>query len=121
MSNQRGFTLLEVMVAVTIFAAVAVTITDTSSMRVNNLLSMHTSTLASFVAENRLAEIRLTGIVPAAGDSKDTVRMADQEWYLYTHVEDTQFPGMRRIEVSVAPEQNKENPVVTLATVMGSR
>ena len=119
MNNARGFTLLEVMIAVTIFAAVAVTITDTSSMRVNNLLSMHTSTLASFVAENRIAEIRLTGVVPAVGDSKDNVRLADQEWFIYTHVEDTQFPGMRRIEVAVAPELNKDTPVVTIATVMG--
>ena len=120
MTEQRGFTLLEVMVAVTIFAAVAMTITDTSSMRINNLLSMHTSTLASFVAENRLTEIRIAGPAPAAGDSTDTVRMAGRDWYLYTHVEETQFPGVRRVEVAVATEEHKDSPVITLATVMGN-
>lgn len=118
-SNIRGFTLLEVMIAIAIFAGVAVTITDTASMRVNNLLSVHTMTLASFVAENRLAEIQLNGAVPSEGENKDIITMGDNEWSILTKVEKTQFPGMVRIDLSVGPQELKDTYVITLSTVMG--
>ena len=105
-----GFTLLEVMIAVAIFAGVAVTITDTASMRVDNLLSVRTMTLASFVAENRLAEIQLSGIAPGEGENKDIIEMGDSEWNILTKVEKTQFPGMVRIDLSKASKVTRSKP-----------
>ncbi|MFT6422168.1 MAG: general secretion pathway protein I [Thalassolituus sp.] len=119
LKHSLGFTLLEVMIAVAIFAGVAVTITDTASMRVDNLLSVRMMTMASFVAENRLAEIQLTGTPPGEGENKDVIEMGDNEWNILTKVEKTQFPGMVRIDLSVAPEEFKDNYVITLSTVMG--
>ncbi|MBN58529.1 MAG: type II secretion system minor pseudopilin GspI [Thalassolituus sp.] len=118
-TSQAGFTLLEVMVAVAIFAGIAITISDTASMRVNNLLTMRTMTMASFVAENRLTDIRLTGIPPQPGETNDIVEMAGQEWHLLTEVTKTQFPGLVRIDVAVAPEITPDNPVINLSTIMG--
>ena len=117
--KQKGFTLLEVMVAVAIFAGIAITISDTASMRVNNLLSMRSMTIASFVAENRMVDIRLAGAVPQPGVTNDTVEMAEQEWHLLTKVSKTEFPGLVRVDVSVAPEVDPDNPVITLSTIVG--
>lgn len=118
-SKDKGFTLLEVMVALTIFALVAVTITDTISVRVNGLISMRTQLLASFVVENQLNEIRIKGVLPDIGETKDKVEMADQEWHVITKVEETQFPGMRMVSVSVAKEETKDSVVYSLSSIMG--
>ena len=114
-SRQSGFTLLEVMVAVAIFAGIAITISDTASMRVNNLLSMRTMTLASFVAENRLTDIRLAGVPPQAGETNDIVEMAGQEWSLELNTVKTPDANIRQVEVNVRlnPEADPMATVVT--------
>jgi general secretion pathway protein I len=119
-TNRRnsGFTLLEVMIAVTVFAVIATTISQTTSQSVDNLLYLQDKTLASFVAENRLTEVRLSGY-PNVGDSNDVVDMAGREWRVNTKVENTEFPDTRRVTVAVASIDNKESSLATIATIMG--
>jgi len=116
--QQQGFTLLEVMIAVTVFAVIATTISQTTSQSVGNLLYLQDKTLASFVAENRLADIRLNGF-PAIGDRNDVVDMAGREWRVNTNVENTQLPDTRRVTVSVAALENKEANLASIATIVG--
>lgn len=116
--QQQGFTLLEVMIAVTVFAVIATTISQTTSQSVGNLLYLQDKTLASFVAENRLADIRLNGF-PAIGDRNDVVDMAGREWRVNTSVENTQLPDTRRVTVSVAALENKEANLASIATIVG--
>jgi len=116
--HHSGFTLLEVMIAVTVFAVIATTISQTTSQSVGNLLYLQDKTLASFVAENRLTEVRLSGY-PSVGDSNDVVDMAGREWRVNTKVENTEFPDTRRVTVAVASIDDKESSLATIATIMG--
>lgn len=116
--KQGGFTLLEVMIAVTIFAVIATTISQTTSQSVGNLLYLQDKTLAAFVAENQLAEIRLAPF-PNVSDSNDVVDMAGREWRVNTKIENTQLPDTRRVTVSVADLNDKESNLATLATIVG--
>lgn len=118
--SSQGFTLLEVMIALMVFVSVAVTITDTTGLRVSSLFSMKDQTLAAFVAENRIAEIRLSGMVPPEGEAKSTTEMANREWRLVTKSEKTQFGEMRRITVEVSDNESPDRVLYTLATVMGA-
>src|SRR5690606_41115542 len=70
----RGFTLLEVMIALTIFAAIAIVISDTASQSASSLIHLQDKTLAAMVAENRMAELRLNGLPPQGERSDQTDR-----------------------------------------------
>lgn len=114
----RGFTLIEVMIALSIFAVMAAAISKTASQNADITLYLEEKTLASFVAENRLSALKLSGY-PAATQTKDSEEMAGREWHITTKVEETPLPNFRRIDIQVAKEDDKENPLVSLTGFMG--
>ncbi|OUS41403.1 type II secretion system protein GspI [Oleispira antarctica] len=113
-----GFTLIEVMISLSIFAVMAAAISRTASQNADTTLYLEEKTLASFVAENRLNKLKLSGY-PAATQTKDSVEMAGREWHITTKVENTQLPNFRRIDVQVAKMVDKENPLINLTGFMG--
>lgn len=116
--KNTGFTLIEVMIALSIFAVMAAAISRTASQNADTVLYLEEKTLASFVAENRLNQIKLTGF-PAATQTKDDVEMANREWHITTKVEETPLPNFRRIEIKVAKMSDKESFLVSLTGFMG--
>jgi len=113
-----GFTLIEVMIALSIFAVMAAAISRTASQNADTVLYLEEKTLASFVAENRITQIKLTGF-PAATQTKDDLEMANREWHITTKVEETPLPNFRRIEIKVAKMSDKESSLVSLTGFMG--
>lgn len=116
--RSKGFTLLEVMIAVTVFAAIAVTISETASQSVNSVLYLQDKTLASMVAENRMTEMRLQGL-PAVGEKNDTVKFANREWHLNIKTTATDFPDTHMVIIAVADITHKDNSILQLTTIMG--
>lgn len=120
-----GFTLLEVMIALTIFAALAVTISSTASQAVNNALQLEEKVLATWVAENALTQMRIqtrsSRALPPQTQSSDELEMAGREWVVKTDVEKTDFPGVVRITISVALKRDKAYNLASIATILGAR
>ena len=58
--QQQGFTLLEVMVALAILAVVAVSASKASRSYLQSVDNMKTRTFAYYVAQNTLADLRMT-------------------------------------------------------------
>lgn len=116
--KNTGFTLIEVMIALSIFAVMAAAISRTASQNADTVLYLEEKTLASFVAENRLNQIKLTGF-PAATQTKDDIEMANREWHITTKVEETPLPNFRRIEIKVAKMSDKESSLVSLTGFTG--
>ena len=114
----RGFTLLEVMIALTIFAAMAMVISDTASQSASSLIHLQDKTLAAMVAENRMAELRLNGL-PPQGERNDQLSMAGRDWLITSKVEKTEFPDTHRVTIEVSDATNKDAIVATLASIMG--
>lgn len=116
--RMAGFTLLEVMVALTVFVGIALTLSQTASQSVDTTLYLQEKTLASMVAENKLNTLRLEGM-PAVGVRNDLTRLADRQWHLTTKVEKTEFPDTNRVTVTVALAESKDSPLMSLVTIIG--
>jgi general secretion pathway protein I len=116
--NHRGFTLLEVMVALVIVGtALGASLRAVSSLTQNSS-DLRASMMATWSAENRLAEIRLGHQWPALGQRRFDCPQGDLQLICEEQVHTTPNPYFRRVEVSVFNAQNMERRIIKLAQVV---
>ena len=80
-NNQKGMTLLEVMVALLIFALTGTAILKAAGDHLNNVGQIEAVTFASYVASNRLNQLQLDDTWPPKNNLKGSMEMADRTWY----------------------------------------
>jgi general secretion pathway protein I len=113
--RDRGFTLIEVLVAVAVLAIALGAVLSSVTRYAANAGYLKERTLAVFVAHNRLAEIELEPVYPAIGKSDGEVEMAGTKWHWDAEVLETPDPNLRRIDVRVqAP--GREGDAVKLSS-----
>lgn len=78
--RQRGMTLLEVLVALAVFATAALSVMKAVSQHLNTLSYLEEKTFAAMVADNELAKVRLSGEIPTSA-KKGKSELAGREWY----------------------------------------
>lgn len=118
--HQKGFTLLEVMVALAIFAVAAVALTKAGMNYVNTVEGIETRTLAHFVAMNEAASMTVTQAW-LEGSAEHNVEEQGRRWQIATQA----FPiattaSVRRVEIKVAPivpETDKPGDTATVLVV----
>ncbi|WP_396586495.1 type II secretion system minor pseudopilin GspI [Bermanella sp. R86510] len=124
--KQAGFTLLEVMVAITVFALVASTLSQSSAITVDNQIHLERKMLASWIAEN---EINLSRSLPYADIQSDSseITYAERKWIVTKQVnEQKQFPGIplpleiKKMIVSVATKESPDSPVHSLTAYVAN-
>jgi len=118
----RGFTLVEVLVALTVVALglTALMVAVSGTARTSGYL--RDKTIAQWIALNRLTQVRL--MVNKLGDNQDKgqIDFAGRKWHYDTRYFDTQFQSMKRIEVRVYPGDagTKSNPIAQSTGFMGA-
>lgn len=101
MKNQRGFTLLEVLVALVIVGtALGASLRAVGSLTQNSG-DLRAAMMATWSAENRLSQIRLAQEWPAIGQRQFPCPQSDLSLLCDEQVFTTPNPFFRRVEVSV--------------------
>ena len=112
--HSRGFTLLEVLVALAIFAIVAAVVLTAAGRSLNNAGRLEALTLASWIADNRLTELQLQQPAPGLGREDQAIEFAGRRWQTLSEVETSGTPGLLRIRVWVAaaePRRGRGGPI----------
>ncbi len=107
MRGARGFTLIEVLVALAIVAIGMAAVLETITSSADTAIYLRDKTFANWVALNQIETVRLAGQQPAEGKSDGDVDFAGRKWHWHQEVNGTQVPGMARIDVSVRPSDVK--------------
>lgn len=97
----RGFTLLEVMVALVILALALLAAVRAASLEARALTQVRESTLAHWVAANAIAELRLNEGMPPTGRREGRVELGGRRWHWIAEIVATEHPQIRRVETQV--------------------
>jgi general secretion pathway protein I len=116
-SPARGFTLIEVLVALGIVAVALMAGIRASSSLASNAMRQTDALLAQVCAENEQIKIRLSRQMPGLGDSSVDCVQAGRHFNTTVSVQTTPNPNFRRVDVQV---NNDEQPVLRLSSIVGS-
>jgi general secretion pathway protein I len=113
-NSSRGFTLLEVMIALAIIAIALGALISTSGSQANSAGYLKQKTLAHWVALNELTRLQATNTWPDIGDKKDSVEMTGIEWFWTRTVKPTEDDNSRQVEFRIFLDADREHSLVSL-------
>ncbi len=115
MNYYKGFTLLEVLVALAILAIALSAIIKVTAENAENASYLRDKTLAHWVAMNVLTEIRVKEEWPNLGTKNGISEMSNRKWYWFLKISSTVDNELRRLEVKVKLHKKTE----ALTTLVG--
>lgn len=118
----RGFTLVEVMVALAIVAIAVPALLFTLDQQIDGTAYLRDRSLARVVAANRMNELRLAlraGPRRLQGSLSGSESLASRDWYWRVSTTATQVPNFSRVEVAVSDsDDERAAPLYTLVAFL---
>lgn len=116
----RGFTLIEVLVALAIVAIALAAGVQASNALLHNAQRQSDTLLAQLCAENELIKMRLSRQMPGVGDSDFGCEQGGRSFGGTLSVFVAPNPNFRRVEAHVRDATDATaRPLLTVATVVG--
>jgi general secretion pathway protein I len=114
--NMRGFTLVEVLVALGIVAIALIAGLQATGALTRHAQRQEDMVLAQVCAENELTRIRLARQLPGVGDSTVACEQVGRRLSVDLGVRPTPNPNFRRVDAQVL---DGEMPIWRLTTIVG--
>lgn len=99
---ESGFTLVEVMVALSIVALSLLAIAASMNQMIDAANTMRERTYASWIAQNKIAELRLADAQVEVSSTSGELDYANTTWAWNADVSETGIDGFFRVDVSVS-------------------
>jgi general secretion pathway protein I len=116
--RQRGFTLLEVLVALGIAATALVSLYTLAGQLLKGSAALDTRQAALWCADNHLVTVSLNQFAPPLGASEHPCQQRGRDYTVKQQINPTPNPLFRRIELSVYEKAPSNERLAFLATVI---
>lgn len=116
--KQSGLTLLEVMVALLIFALTGTAIMKSASDHLLGVGQIEDITIATWVANNRLTELMIKKQWPPRDNQRGMQEMSGRKWYWRQKVLSTQDENLKGIEITVGFDENYQDSVTYVTSYL---
>ena len=113
---QRGFTLIEVMVALAVVSIALAALSRSMGLTVNNQSALEERIVATWIAQDELVKLQV--MPESRAEQKVEVTVLNRNWITEFTTEATLIPDIKKASMTVTLE-SQEKPSASLVTVIG--
>lgn len=118
--RQSGFTLLEVLVAMTILAVGVTALVSAAGASAWRAEFLRSRELGRWVAANKLTELQVLPAWPEVGTRNTEVELAGRTWYVRTITQRVDDPDLRRVDVEARIEEDADGYIYVVTGFVGN-
>lgn len=116
----RGFTLIEMMVAMAVLAVGMGAIIKGAAENARNASYLRDKEIARWVATNQLTEMQVLQEWGTNSTPKGDVEMFNVRWYWSAKIQKVQDPDLRRVDVQVRRDKSSTSSLYTITGFIGN-
>jgi general secretion pathway protein I len=116
--RQAGFTLIEVMLAMAVFAISGVALLAVADNNYRHISLLEEKMLANWVASNQLVEASLSPTWPPKNNRKGNIDMAGRTWYWQQKVVKTDNNLLQQVIMEVRVNEDDELASASIVTYL---
>lgn len=118
--GKQGFTLIEVLVAMTILAVGVSALVVSAASSTHRAELLRTREIARWVASNALAEWQAVPGWPEIGTTNTEVEMVQQRWFVRTRTQRVADADLRRLDIEVRADRDADGFLYSVTGFVGN-
>jgi len=99
--RRRAFTLIEVMVALAIISLSLTAVAAKMGRMIDTSNAMRERTYASWIAQNKITELRLANVLPEVSATSGEIEYANTTWYWRAEIAESGIENLYRVNVTI--------------------